>query len=197
MKKKIVSLEKDYNGAVTRLEKVLKEGGVAVYPTDTLYGIGGNALDSKVVKRVLEIKKRPVDVALSVILGNLAMVGEYCILDDYDRMKLVHYFPGPYTLIFEARKDIPVVRNRRIGIRVSEHVLLRKMSFKLKMPIVSTSANFHGGKPPVSIQDIPKEILSDVDLVVDGGTTMYGECSTVIDMIKRKIVRQGAGKPIF
>lgn len=192
----IISLEKEYERAFERAKEVLSCGGVIVYPTDTVYGIGGDARREDVAQRIRKIKKRG-DCPFSVLLGNVHMVQEYAETEGEAMRYVLEAFPGATTLIMKAKKGLPVVREGKIGVRVPEHLFMRKLSIELGMPIITTSANLHGGEAPRSFREVEKGIIDSVDLAIDGGSTLYGMPSTIIDVTEKKVKRVGAGEVIF
>lgn len=192
----VISIEKEYEKAFTRAKEVLSSSGVLIYPTDTVYGIGGDARNPEVVERVREIKGKE-DSAFSILLGGMGMVKEYVEVDGNALSAVMEAFPGATTLILKAKKDLPVVKEGKVGVRVPEHIFMRKISLELNMPIITTSANKSGGKTPASISEIDKEIIEKVDLVLDGGETLHRMSSTVLDVEEKKVKRIGVGEIIF
>jgi len=191
-----ISIETDYEKAFARAKEVLSSGGVLIYPTDTVYGVGGDARNPKVVERVKRIKGRE-DAVFSVLLGGMEMVKEYAEVDGKALGAVMDAYPGATTLILKAKKELPVVKEGKIGVRVPEHIFMRKLSLELNMPIITTSANRSGGKAPVSVSEIDNEIVGEVDLVLDGGETLHRMNSTVIDVEEKKVKRVGVGEIIF
>ncbi|MBD3397684.1 threonylcarbamoyl-AMP synthase [Candidatus Micrarchaeota archaeon] len=192
----IISLEKEYGRAFQEAKRVLSSGGVLLYPTDTVYGIGGDARNPEVVERIRKIKRRE-DSVFSVLLGGIGMVKEYAEVEGDVVGAVMDAFPGATTLILKSRKELPVVNKGKIGVRVPEHIFMRKLSLELEMPIVSTSANRSGGKAPAGIGEIEKEIMDEADLVLDGGETLHRMNSSVVDILEKKVKRVGAGEIIF
>ena len=192
----IISIETDYEKAFARAKEVLSSGGVLIYPTDTVYGIGGDARNPEVVERVKKIKGKE-DSAFSVLLGGMGMVKEYAKVEGDALGAVLEAYPGATTLILKAKKELPVVKGGKVGVRVPEHIFMRKLSLELNMPIITTSANRSGGKAPVSVSEIDKEIIEKVDLVLDGGETLHRMNSTVIDVEEKKVKRVGVGEITF
>ena len=192
----IISIEMDYEKAFARAKEVLSSGGVIVYPTDTVYGIGGDARNSEVVERVRKIKGKD-DSVFSILLGGMGMVREYAEVEGKALGAVLEAFPGATTLILKAKKELPVVKEGKIGIRIPEHIFMRKLSLELNMPIITTSANRSGEKAPVKVEEVDKEIIGEVDLVLDGGETLHRMNSTVLDVEEKKVKRVGVGEIIF
>lgn len=189
----IVKLSEKWNLAFETAKKVLLSDGIIIYPTDTLYGIGGNALKKKVVERIRRIKGREGEKPMSVALGSLSMILDLFEVSDEQMAYITRYFPGPYTFILKPKKPMPV-SGGLVGVRVPEHIFLTKLIREVGFPIVSTSTNLSDEKAPVKVEEINKEVIDAADLVIDGGPTKYKEGSTVVDLVNKKIVRKGAGE---
>ena len=192
----VISLENEYDRAFARAKEVLSSGGVIVYPTDTVYGIGGDARNPDVVERVRNIKGRE-GCTFSVLLGGMGMVKEYAEVEGDSLGAVMEAYPGATTLILKAKKELPVVKSGKIGVRVPEHIFMRKLSLELDMPIVTTSANRSGKEAPVKVEEIDKGIIDEVDLVLDGGETLHRMSSTVVDVEEKKVKRVGVGEITF
>lgn len=191
-----ISLEDDYEKAFEEAKEVLASGGVIIYPTDTVYGIGGDARKKGVVERIHKIKKTG-ETPFSALLGGISMVKEYAVVDGDALKAIMEVFPGATTLILKARKKLPIVQDGKIGVRVPEHIFMRKLSLALEMPIITTSANLSGEKPPVCLEDVNRAVLEKVDLAIDGGKTLYAMPSTIVDVVDKKVLRVGVGEIVF
>lgn len=174
-------------------KKVIENSGVIIYPTDTVYGIGGDATNMDVVRKVREIKGIEKTKPLSVIMSDLKMIKEYCELGSPEELTLKKYLPGPYTFILRLNRPIPVTSDLTIGVRIPEHNFSHQLSEAVEKPIISTSANKTGEEPPRSFEEVDKSILEKADLAIDGGFTRYSGPSDVIDLVNRKVIRKGIG----
>lgn len=173
---------------------VIKHGGILVYPTDTLYGLGGDATRKSVVAKIYQIKKRDRGKPLSVIVANLAMIKKYCHVDREQERILRPYLPGPYTFLLRLRKKLPVTKTKKIGVRIPDYAPIVRLCRLAGVPIITTSANISGKKDARRLSEVRPTIRRLVDLVLDGGKTKYGRGSTVVDLVDNKIVRKGAGR---
>jgi len=182
----------DYDAAIDEAKKCISSDGVLVYPTDTLYGLGCDALSKKAVEKIYSIKKRDSGKPLSIIVSDYAMLRKYCNVDAKQERIMHSLLPGPYTFILGLKKPMPATPTMQVGVRVPEHVFMRHISKELGIPIVTTSANISGKKDIVSISDMEKSISNSVDLIIDDGKCHYAQGSTVIDLISMKVVRKGA-----
>ena len=189
---KIFSLISDHELALQQAKKCILSGGILIYPTDTLYGIGCNALSKKAVAKIYKMKKREAGKPLSVIMADLKMMRDYCEISPAQAKILLSLLPGPYTFILKLKKPLPASPTLEIGIRVPEHIFMRQISKELSLPIVTTSANLSGKKHAASVKQLDRAISKSADLIIDGGKCIHGKPSTVIDLIRMKIVRKGA-----
>lgn len=181
--------------SVKKAVDVLKKGGVIVYPTDTLFGLGVDATNKKAVKKLFEIKKRDETKPISIIVSNVEMAKEYCKIDEKDEEILKKYLPGPYTFLLKKLDDnLPkeLTMFDKIRIRIPDNKICIEIVEKLGKPITATSANISGEKSPAKIEDVPDEIKK-IAFVVDG-ECKYGEGSTIVDLTDGKVIRMGAGK---
>ncbi len=176
----IISLKKDWHYAFNECLKQLKQNKIIIYPTDTVYGIGGNALNENVKINIARIKKRDPKKPFSVLVGDLYMLEKFFYIDKYKEI-LMSYLPGPYTFIIKSKYN-----NKPTGVRIPDSYFIRKLSISLGMPIITTSANISGTSAPKCIKDI--NIKEDI-LTVDGGCK-NGNPSTVVDLINKKIIRK-------
>ncbi len=188
---KIISLS-DYDFALLQAKKVIEEDGLLVYPTDTLYGLGCNALSPTAVEKVYEAKKREGRKPLSIIVSDFEMLLSYCEVSPAQQQILQELLPGPYTFIVPLRKSLPVSANMEVGVRVPEHYFMRQAAKELSVPIVSTSANLSGHPEVADVAALDGHIKAKADLIVDGGKCSYAMGSTVIDLIRMKVIRAGA-----
>lgn len=170
-------------------------GGAVVYPTETVYGLGANALDEQAVMRIFLIKKRPLSNPISLAVSSLEMLSNVAEVRDEDIALLEELLPGPVSILVRKKSVVPDILTAGsplVSIRYPDHESALRI-IDIAGPITSTSANRTGQVPPVSAKKISREIEDRVDLVVDGGKCKYCEASTLLDLEKREIVRPGAG----
>lgn len=185
---------------IDKIVGLLKEGGVVVYPTDTVYAIGCDALNVRAVERICKIKGiNPEKTKLSIICDDLSAVSEYAKVNNTAFKLLKKNLPGPFTFILQATLNLPkIYKNRKeVGIRIPDHAIARTLVRELGNPMLTTSVRsqeeddeIYGSNPEL----IEEAYGSQIDLVIDGG---YGgtEPSTVVDCTGEEIVitRQGKG----
>lgn len=182
--------------AIEKAITVIKAGGVIVYPTDTLYGLGANALDSKAVLKVFEVKNRPLSQALPVIVSGIEMANELAFITEAAERLIKAFWPGSLTIILKRRPLVPLEvtgGSNGIGLRAPNHVVPLTISRMSGLPLTATSANKHGGSDPVKMSDALNQLTEGVDLFLDGGTAELGVSSTVLDLTGQHpiIVRKG------
>jgi L-threonylcarbamoyladenylate synthase len=155
----------------------VSEGKLCIYPTDTIYGIGCNALNSSAVQNIRQIKKRELEKPFSVIAPSIAWIKKQCVID----VDLKKYLPGKYTVILKKRDKHflkEVSAGETLGVRIPDHPFT-KLVQKTGVPFVTTSVNISGEKPVTKISEIPAHIKNQVDLIIDAGI-LDGKPSTLI-----------------
>ncbi len=175
---------------------ILHSGGVIVYPTDTVYGIGGDATSQAVLDRIQTIKQiQPPPKPFSVMLRDFDAVDEYCETGLREEMVMQAYLPGPYTFLLKSKFDLPVAKGKgKLGVRVPDNQFCLTLAKKFPRPIISTSANITSKPSPISFVEIDKTIIDAVDLAIDGGTTKYREASHIVDLVDWKVLRGDGGE---
>ncbi len=145
--------------------KVLQSGGVILYPTDTIWGLGCNALDEKAIQRIYEIKKRDVNQSFIILVESEKRLMDLVEVPQI-AWDLIDLAEKPITLIYDHPKGLPsslLAQDGSIGIRLVKKPYLVQLISKLNAPLVSTSANFSGEKSPLSFSDISTELTAQVD----------------------------------
>lgn len=149
--------------------EVLKSGGVILYPTDTVWGIGCDATNEEAVKRVYEIKQRSDSKSMLVLIENPAKLQQYLTEVPDIAWDLIELTEKPLTIIYDGAKNLApnlVADDGSIGIRVTDDLFSRELCRQFRKPIVSTSANISGRPSPGKFSQIEKEIKESVDYVV-------------------------------
>ena len=193
--------KKDIDKVLNEALAVLRDGGVILYPTDTIWGLGCDATNPVAVERIFGIKKRPDSKSLVLLACDLDQVARYVKEIPPMAVDLVEVNDRPMTLIYPGAIACPVpsegetpkadryrlaynvvASNGTVGIRIPQMDFCRQMANKLGRPVVSTSANISGKPSPVKFKDIPDEITGAVDYIVDprleAGAT--GQASQII-----------------
>ncbi|MEM7136553.1 MAG: L-threonylcarbamoyladenylate synthase [Myxococcota bacterium] len=180
---------------VSQVTDILKRGGVVVYPTGTVYGLGCDIHQKRAVERIYQIRQLKKDHPLSFMCPDLSKISRYAHVDDFAYRIMKRLIPGPYTFVLRATRDVPKIlvrKQKTVGIRVPDHPVAHALIEALGSPIVSSSATLDG-----EVLNDPDELharFSHVDAFVDSG---WGgiEPSTVIDLTgdEALVIREGAG----
>lgn len=152
-----------------RALEVLREGGLILYPTDTIWGIGCDATNAEAVKKVYELKKRDDSKALIVLIDNPDMLDHYVVNVPYMAQELMDVAVKPLTIIYEGAYNLPanlLGENDSIGIRVTRERFSQLLCSRLGKPLVSTSANVSGAPQASTFKEIDPAIINGVDYVV-------------------------------
>ncbi|MEK6981855.1 MAG: L-threonylcarbamoyladenylate synthase [Candidatus Micrarchaeota archaeon] len=184
------------NESAAKALYVLMHSGILLYPTDTIFGIGGDATDKKVVSKIYKIKKREKAKSLSVIMADLKMIKKYCLVSASQESILKKYLPGPFTFLLKLKKKLPASSNRKIGVRIPSSKSIVEFCKLLKKPIITTSANLSGKASATKLADVDKSIIEKVDLIIKG-KVRHKQASTIVDLVENKVIRAGAGKFSF
>jgi len=178
------------------IQRVLELGLLIVYPTDTLYGLGGLALEGRASAAVRRAKGRPQEKALPVVAADVEQAGRLCDLGGALAGRLARRFwPGPLTLVLPAAAGLPeelLGGGATLAVRVPSRELTRELC-RLSGPLISTSANRSGRPAPASLQDALDEVGDAIAVAVDGGAC-GGPPSTLVDLTGEgpKLLREGA-----
>lgn len=185
---------------IEKAVKILKEGGVVAYPTDTIYGIGCNIFNKKAIERIYQLKQKDKRVPLSFICSDLKNISKYAHISTPNYKILRHFFPGPYTFILPGSRLVPklmLTKRRTVGIRIPDNKICLMLLETFGNPIVSTSATTQNDEEILNDPiDIEQKLGKCLDLVIDGGISGF-TASTVVDLTvdPPKILRVGKGEP--
>lgn len=176
---------------------VLKEGGIIVYPTDTIYGIGCDIFHPKAIDKIYKIKNKKRDTGVSFVCSDLSDISKYAVVQDYAYRLMKKLLPGAYTFVLQATKLVPkeiLPKRKTVGIRIPDNEICLEIVKLLGHPIVSTSVNISGEQSFNDPQKIEKEFGHQVDLIIDAGI-LPKDPSTVISLIgdEPEILREGKG----
>ncbi|MEA2055814.1 MAG: L-threonylcarbamoyladenylate synthase [Candidatus Thermoplasmatota archaeon] len=191
LKKSNRMLEVDLKAVV----KALKDGNVVVYPTDTLYGLGADIFNKGAVSKVFSIKKRSLDVPISVAVSNLKEIENIAHVTKKARKLCSKFLPGKLTIILKKKENVPDIVTSKLGkiaIRIPDNEIALKLLSEFG-PLTATSANIHGAATPCIINDIKMQFCKDdVSVYIDAGR-IDGRPSTIVDVSsdEMRIVREG------
>ncbi len=173
--------------------EVLANGGVVLYPTDTVYGLGANIFDIKAVRKIFDIKKRSLLKPLSILVSDIKAIDLVAKVSIEQKDVINNYLPGPYTFILKRRRIVPRVvtsGSNYVGVRVPDNEIACRLASLF--PITTTSANLSDDE----VLSCPNEILNqlgcEVDLVIDVGELKSNHASKIVDLSGRnpKIIRK-------
>jgi L-threonylcarbamoyladenylate synthase len=169
------------------------DGELVVYPTETVYGLGADALDPDAVERVFAAKRRDRDDPVSLAVPTVEAALDYTVPTARERRFMHEFLPGPVTVVVERQGMVPdalTAGRDRVGVRVPDHEVARDL-LERTGPLTATSANRSGRPSARRVADLDDEIRAAVAVVVDGGDTPGGG-STVVDVSAGEIHRRGA-----
>ena len=177
----------DENSVKTAV-KILSSGGLVIYPTETMYGIGADATNPKAIEKLTKYKNRPFGKPYSIAVCDEKMAGEFVELNDTAKNLYHEFLPGPLTIISNSKHRVaPGVEseNGTIGVRIPDHKLILNIVKEFGKPITSTSANASYKKRPYKISDVLDNISNKqkelIDLIIDAGELPKNDPSTVVD----------------
>lgn len=183
--------------AFSRCRNVISRGGVIAYPTDTYYGLGVDPKNPVAVKRLYEIKGRKVDQPILLLIANAEDVKKWTSeINPASETLIKTFWPGPLTLVFKAGADVLrelTAGTGTIGLRVPGSELTRSLLDFLGIALTGTSANVSGGSSPQTAEEAAASLGDTVDLILDGGRTVGGRPSTVVDVSTGRpiVLREG------
>lgn len=175
----------------------IRAGGVVCFPTRCLYGLGADAFNAAAVERVFDIKQRPAELPLLVLINSPAqMDGLARNIPQVAQVLMQRFWPGRLTLVLEAEPSLPArltAGSGKIGIRLAAHPVTRALVEAVARPITGTSANISGGTGCRQISELDPQIRRQVDIILDGGPLKGGVGSTVVDVTGETpvLIREG------
>lgn len=177
--------------------EVLRKGGVIIYPTDTVYGIGCDIFNHEALERIYEIKHESGTKLFSFICPDFKDISKYAKVSDYAYKTMKKLLPGPYTFVLPAAKEVPKklwTKRKTVGIRIPDHKVALMLAKELGNPIVSTSVTNRKGEILFDPEEIRTIFNTHVDLMLSSGA-LEGKPSSIIDLSQEEpeIIREGAG----
>lgn len=165
---------------------IIRSGGVIAYPTESFYALGVLATDEAAVRRLFEIKKRPSDKPMPLVVGTPDVLRSIVANIPARAKELMDkYWPGPLTLIFEARDNLPLPvtgGTGKVAVRVPGVSAALDLVKSLNLPLTATSANLSSLPPAVDPDAVKKYFCDEIDLMIDGGRAPGGKPSTIVDV---------------
>ncbi|MFW6161650.1 MAG: L-threonylcarbamoyladenylate synthase [Planctomycetota bacterium] len=191
MKARIVQASLDAEGLahIDEAARLLAEGRLVAFPTETVYGIGCHADDEAAMARLLEVKQRPPEKPFSIHIGRIDDLARHVERVPPMAEKLIlRYWPGPLTIVF------PTGDSRGLGVRMPSNQIALELLRRTPVPVVAPSANRSGRPPAKTAQEVASAFGNELDLILDGGPTTLKEASTVLRLADDdwEILRQGS-----
>lgn len=186
--------------AIAKAVETLQKGGVILFPTDTLYGLGADALSDSAVDKIYRIKGRGEDKPIHAVVSDMSMAAQYAIVDDYARILSKRFLPGPLTLVLRKKPSVltGIARDiETIGIRIPNNEFCAALVRAYGKPITATSANKSGALPEAALDAILEQLgdaTQEIDLIIEDNAAISGSPSTVVDTSGGRplILREGA-----
>ncbi len=176
-----------------RAADAVNAGDIVVYPTETVYGLGADALDADAVAQVFDAKQRDRSKPVSMAVPSVDAASELCPLTERERDFCEAFLPGPVTVVVERGPAVPAALTGgrdRVGVRVPDHEVALALLGRV-WPVTATSANVSGRESARTIADLDPEIRTAAEVMVDAGETAGGQGSTVVDVESERIHRRG------
>ena len=179
------------NNDIQKAVRYLKQGKLVALPTETVYGLAGDASNPAAIQKIFEIKNRPRDKALLINIYDIADVQHWARDIPELFYKLAEKFwPGPLTFILESRQNTQPT----IGLRMPSHPIAREVLKQFGGALVMPSANYSGHPSPINAEQVRADLGDKISLIVDGGETEFKLASTIVDLTQQspRILREGA-----
>lgn len=195
--------KKEYNALninYEEIERYLRAGKLIIYPTDTVYGVGGIIESEETIENIYKAKERNFKSPLIVLVSDVEKIEKIAYITEKNREKIEklikRFWPGGLTIILKRKDNVPdimVSGGETVGIRMPEHEIALNIISRAGGMLPTTSANISGEATPKSYVELSEKFKSRVDVIVDGGECPIGSASTIIDLSDEpKILRLGA-----
>ena len=166
--------------------KIIREGGLVAFPTETVYGLGADALNESAVRKIFEVKQRPMDDPIIVHISRDNTLQLLAAEVPEVTFKLVKKFwPGPLTLVLKKSKIVPAVVTAgldTVAVRMPSNKIAHMLIEEADVPIAAPSANLFGKPSPTTAEHVRQDLYGKIDMIIDGGQTEIGVESTVLDL---------------
>jgi len=190
----IIKEENPESPAIAAL--MINNGGIIIYPTETLYGLGANALSEISVRRVFIAKGRPYGKPIPILVKDIEMFDEVANVTEQASKLIGSFLPGALTLVLNEKINFPgliTADTGKVAVRISNHPFVKQLFKYISQPLTSTSANISGQDNLYDVNSIYDAFNSKVDLIIDSGSLHPSKGSTVVDLTKSppSIIREG------
>ena len=191
MKTEVILVHPQYPdlAKISYCAKIIRQGGLVIFPTETVYGIAADYNNPQAMKKLREVKKRSGDKPFSVLIAQKGLISNYTTMASPLLYKLMDSFwPGPLTIVVPGKEE-----DKTIGVRMPDNVIALRLVQESNCTCAAPSANFEGAPPPTTCQEALKNLDGLVNAALDGGPSEIGKGSTVVDLTKPKpvVLREG------
>ena len=167
--------------------KIIKDGGIVIFPTETVYGIGTNGFNEESFRKIYELKKRDFNKPISLLVSNMEMVKTVAEnITNLERALMEQFWPGPFTIILKKKKIVPDIltaNGETVGVRMPSDIIAKQLIEYAGVPIATPSANISGNPSWTNIDDIRNDFEGKVDCIFDSGISELGVASTIVKVI--------------
>ena len=181
--------------AIEQALRILRAGGLAAVPTDTVYGVGALAFDGPAVESIYAAKDRPVEKAIPILIADADDLDKVAVdVPPMARILAARFWPGPLTLVVPKQPTLPeaISATTTVAVRIPDHPVARAL-LRAAGPMAVTSANLSGQPSPVEAEEVLRQLNGRIPLVLDGGVTPGGVPSTLVDCLGAEpvLLREG------
>ena len=181
--------------AIEQALRILRAGGLAAFPTDTVYGVGALAFDGPAVESIYAAKDRPVEKAIPILIADADDLDKVAVdVPPMARILAARFWPGPLTLVVPKQPTLPeaISATTTVAVRIPDHPVARAL-LRAAGPMAVTSANLSGQPSPVEAEEVLRQLNGRIPLVLDGGVTPGGVPSTLVDCLGAEpvLLREG------
>ena len=175
---------------IQKAVEIIKKGGVAVFPTDTVYGLLADARNEKAVAKIFKIKRRPKTKPLAIFIKDIKMARKYAFISKKQENFLKKNWPGKLTVILKSKNNLSEgvgAENKTIGIRIPDCKLINLLFEKINFPVAQTSANISGNEATTKIKEVLRQFIgrkTEPDLIINAGDLRQNQPSKIIDLTK-------------
>jgi len=170
--------------AISKAAEIIKNGGLVAFPTETVYGLGANALDDGAIMKIFKAKGRPADNPLILHVTDIREASSYAVLNDAAESLMERFWPGPLTIVLYSLGNVPLIARAgldTVALRSPMNDIARRLIKMSGTPIAAPSANRSGRPSPTTAESVWDDLGDNVDMILDGGRAAIGVESTVVD----------------
>jgi L-threonylcarbamoyladenylate synthase len=192
-----VTREDRLRTGLEKAKRILLDGGLVAFPTESFYGLAANAMDEKAIQRLFAIKNRKNDLPVLILIHDPGLLHLYVKkIPETAASLMKRFWPGGLTLLFEAGNHISPLLTAgtgKIGIRISSHPIATALARSINGPITGTSANISGRPACINAEEVFDSLGNGIDLILDGGGTKGGKGSAILDITQDPpaVIREG------